>query len=244
MQRQGFQDGILGARKDFDQHRQWNVNNRDEYRNPRLPPKQREAYRDGFRQGYERGEAHLTGQDQGPPPEFGRLPPPGMGHGPDGGGPGMGQDRGPAMGPGADVRRRGFEEGIDGALRDLDNRRQPDPNNRDEFRNPNVPGELRKAYRDGVRAGYERGMKVLTGGPGDEDRLNGPGSELRRRGFEDGAEGAIRDWDNHRQWDPNNRDEYRHPVNVPREMWDLYKDSFSHGYERVSKELSGYQDRR
>ncbi len=62
----------LGAQKDFDNHRRWDPKNRDEYRNPHLPPEQREAYRDGFRRGYERGEAHLTGQDQQPPPGFGR----------------------------------------------------------------------------------------------------------------------------------------------------------------------------
>src|SRR5665213_206789 len=66
IQRKGFQDGIEGARKDFDNHRQPDVNNRDEYRDPRLPREQREAYRDGFRRGYERGVSHLTGGNQEP----------------------------------------------------------------------------------------------------------------------------------------------------------------------------------
>ena len=34
IQRQGFRDGIEGARKDSDNHRRPNVNNRDEYRHP------------------------------------------------------------------------------------------------------------------------------------------------------------------------------------------------------------------
>ena len=247
IQRQGFRDGIIGAQKDFDNHRRWDPNNRDEYKHPHFPREQRDAYRDGFRRGYERGEAHLTGQDQQPPPGFERGGPE-MGRGPDRDGQQMG--RGPDhdvhdMGPGREVRRRGFEEGIDGALHDLDNRRQPNPENRDEFRHPNnVPYELQDLYREGFRMGYERGMAVLTGGRGDEDRFNGPGNDLRRRGFEEGAEGAIRDWDNHRNWDPNNRDEYRRPANVPREMWDMYQESFRRGYERMSNELSGYQDRR
>lgn len=59
-----------------------------------------------------------------------------------------------------------------------------------------------------------------------------------------GPKAAIWDWDNHRNWDPNNRDEYRRPANVPREMWDMYQESFRRGYERMSNELSGYQDRR
>jgi hypothetical protein len=57
--RQGFQDGIEGARKDYDNHRQPNVNNRDEYRHPHVPSDQREAYRDGFRRGYRAAMDHL-----------------------------------------------------------------------------------------------------------------------------------------------------------------------------------------
>ena len=170
---QGYRDGIVGAQKDFDNHRQFNPNNRDEYRNPRLPPEQREAYREGFRRGYQRGVDHLTGQDQ-------QMP----GRGPDSGGPGMGPGAGngpgygpgpgiaPGPGPGNDIRIRGFQDGMDGALRDLDNHRPPDPNNRDEFRHPNnVPYQLQDVYRDGFRAGYGRGIAVLTGGPGSDRRV-------------------------------------------------------------------------
>jgi hypothetical protein len=60
-QRQGFHDGIEGARRDFDNHRAPDVENRDEYRHPHLPPEQREAYRDGFRRGYHRAMEHLMG---------------------------------------------------------------------------------------------------------------------------------------------------------------------------------------
>ena len=245
IQRQGFRDGIIGAQKDFDNHRRWDPNNRDEYRNPRLPPEQREAYRDGFRRGYQRGVDHLTGHDQQLMRDQDRG-------GPDRGGPGMDRDRGRDIGPGpgamavpaGDVRRRGFQDGMDGALKDLDNRRPPDPNNRDEFRNPNVPFEVREGYRDAFRDGYRRGMAVLTGGPGEDRRYQGPGMEIRSRGFHDGAEGAIRDYDNRRQPDPNNRDEFRRPVNVPYELQEAYRDGFRRGYEVVSRELMGYSDRR
>jgi hypothetical protein len=37
MLRQGFRDGIIGAQEDFDNHRRWNPNNRDEFRHPNLP---------------------------------------------------------------------------------------------------------------------------------------------------------------------------------------------------------------
>ena len=58
-QHQGFRDGIEGARKDFDNHRRFNVNNRDEFRHPGVPREEREAYREGFRRGYEVGTHHL-----------------------------------------------------------------------------------------------------------------------------------------------------------------------------------------
>ena len=236
IQRQGFRDGIIGAQKDFDNHRRWDPNNRDEYRNPRLPLEQREAYRDGFRRGYQRGVDHLTGHDQQ------------LMRDQDRGGPDRGRDIGPGPGamavPAGDVRRRGFQDGMDGALKDLDNRRQPDPNNRNEYRTPNVPFEVRDAYRDSFRDGYQRGMAVLTGGPGEDRRYQGPGTEIRSRGFHDGAEGAVRDYANHRQPDPNNRDEFRRPVNVPYELQEAYRDGFRRGYEVVSRELMGYSDRR
>src|SRR3979411_1851838 len=37
IQRQGYHDGIEGARKDYDNHRRPDVNNRDEYRPPHVP---------------------------------------------------------------------------------------------------------------------------------------------------------------------------------------------------------------
>ncbi len=61
IQRQGFRDGIEGARKDSDNHRRPNVNNRDEYRHPSVPRGQRDAYREGFRRGYNVGVSHLMG---------------------------------------------------------------------------------------------------------------------------------------------------------------------------------------
>jgi hypothetical protein len=56
---QGFHDGIEGARKDYENHRQPNVENLDEFRHPSVPHHDREAYRQGFRRGYETGVEHL-----------------------------------------------------------------------------------------------------------------------------------------------------------------------------------------
>jgi hypothetical protein len=61
IQRQGFHDGIEGARKDFDNHRRPDVNNRDEFRHPHVPRNARRDYREGFQRGYDVGVAHLYG---------------------------------------------------------------------------------------------------------------------------------------------------------------------------------------
>ena len=62
VQRQGFHDGIEGARKDFDHHRPPDVNNREEYRHPHVDPSMRADYREGFRRGYDVGMQHLMGE--------------------------------------------------------------------------------------------------------------------------------------------------------------------------------------
>jgi hypothetical protein len=59
IQRQGYHDGIEGARKDYDQHRRPDVNNREEFRHPRVEASAREDYREGFRRGYEKAMDHM-----------------------------------------------------------------------------------------------------------------------------------------------------------------------------------------
>jgi hypothetical protein len=61
VQRQGYHDGIEGARRDYDNHRRPDVNNREEYRHPRVERSAREDYREGYRRGYERAMNHLMG---------------------------------------------------------------------------------------------------------------------------------------------------------------------------------------
>ncbi len=59
VQQRGFHDGVEGARKDYQNHRQPNVNNRDEYRHPNVPKHDREAYREAFQRGYRVGVQHI-----------------------------------------------------------------------------------------------------------------------------------------------------------------------------------------
>lgn len=60
--------------------------------------------------------------------------------------------------------RRGFQDGVDGARRDVENHRRPNVNNRDEFRHPNVPGQFRHDYRQGFRRGYNVAMQHMLNG--------------------------------------------------------------------------------
>jgi hypothetical protein len=65
VQQRGFHDGIEGARKDFENHRRPDVNNRDEYRNPKFIPRpDRRDYREGFRRGYYVAVRHMYGPGQ------------------------------------------------------------------------------------------------------------------------------------------------------------------------------------
>ena len=68
-----------------------------------------------------------------------------------------------------DIQRRGFHDGIEGARKDVGNHRRPDVNNRDEYRHPDVPHEMRRTYRDAFRRGYQQAMSHLMHG-GDQDR--------------------------------------------------------------------------
>ena len=154
IQRQGFHDGIEGARKDADNHRRPDVNNRDEYRNPHISGEQREAYRDGFRRGYEVGVSHLYGGAQQP---MGQYQQPGYPNA-------YQHDMG--RGEGSDIQRRGFQDGMEGARKDMDNHRRPDVNNRDEYRHPNVPHEVRDEYREAFRRGYNEFMSRQMGDRG------------------------------------------------------------------------------
>jgi hypothetical protein len=62
--RRGFHDGIEGARRDFENHRQPNVNNRDEYRHPNVGGRDRHEYREAFRRGYDVGVQHIMNGDR------------------------------------------------------------------------------------------------------------------------------------------------------------------------------------
>ena len=63
-QRHGYQDGVEGARKDYENHRRPDVNNRDEYRHPNVSKGLRHDYREGFQRGYDDGVRHMMGGEE------------------------------------------------------------------------------------------------------------------------------------------------------------------------------------
>ena len=158
IQLKGFRDGIVGARKDFDKHRELDVNDREEYRNPHISSIQADAYRDGFTRGYERGASHLiAGPDQPviqlerPALELARSGPyvrAAAGHG-----------------QGNEIQRRGFQDGMARARKDLDNHRRSDVNARDVSRQLKLTPELRLEYLVAFSQGYDHFRSEEAGGP-------------------------------------------------------------------------------
>ena len=169
IQRRGFHDGVEGAHKDYANHRNPDVNNRDEYRHPDdVPGELHRAYREAFRRGYDVAASHLWGGPLPPPP-----PPPGAyAPGPPPPEPAPMRELPPTWDPNyrwdtsglaSDIARQGFHDGIEGAKKDYGNRRAPDVNNRDEFRHPSVPEGYGHDYREGFRRGYEAAARRLWG---------------------------------------------------------------------------------
>jgi hypothetical protein len=165
VQRRGFHDGVEGAHKDRGNGRRPDVNNRDEYRHPEgVPDELRHAYREAFRRGYEQAAAHLWGAPPPPPGAYAPGPPPPepppMRPLPPGWDPNYRWDM---SGVESDIARRGFHDGLEGAQKDYGNRREPDVNNRDEYRHPDVPEQFQHDYREGFRRGYEAAARRLWG---------------------------------------------------------------------------------
>jgi len=224
VQRRGYQDGIEGARKDISNHRQPNVDNRDEFRHPEnVPPPMWDAYRDAFRRGYETGVSHLMGGSAAPmhPARSWDAPPDWFN----------------------DAQRRGFQDGLAGAQKDVGNHRQPDVNNRWEYQKPDMPPNLWAPYREGFRRSYQIGMSHLMGMPLPPPRpwnyVPEEYNEFQRRGFQEGIEGAQKDYGNHRQPNVNNREEYRDPDNIPPDMREAYREGFRRGYDAGWDHITG-----
>jgi len=59
IQRRGFHDGVEAGRHDFESHRPPNVERRQEFRRPPVPPPARDEYREGFRRGYDSAFRHF-----------------------------------------------------------------------------------------------------------------------------------------------------------------------------------------
>lgn len=231
VQQLGYRDGMEGARHDFDNHRAPNPENRDEFRNPHVASELRHEYREAFRRGYQAAAAQLWGGA----PVYGAPPEQNWGWG--------------MRGLRSDAERRGYQEGIEEARKDFQFQRRPDADDHDEYRTPSVPLELADEYREGFMRGYTVAWSQLNGDTQwqDGDNFNrwAPPDrydDIERRGFHDGVIGAQRDFGNHRRPDPANRDEYRHPDDLPRGLWHEYREGFRRGYEMAAIRLWGEGD--
>jgi hypothetical protein len=236
IQRRGYHDGVEGARKDYGNHRRPDVDNRDEYRNPDLPPDLREPYRFAFRRGYEMAASHLWGTPPPPPVAPPVVAPPSRDW----------DDRG-ARGLEGDSERQGYRDGAEAAHRDFEMQRRADPDDHESYRDPHVPPGLADEYREGFLRGYELSISQLSGQPvwqirGEPGQWAPPPqfTEFQRQGFQDGADGARKDFGNHRHPNVLNRDEYRQP-RVPQEFWREYREGFRRGYELAAARLWGGQ---
>lgn len=238
IQRRGFHDGIEGARRDYGNHRQPNVNNREEYRNNDMPRDIRRVYKDAFRRGYDMAASHLWNGPEPPPPPPVAVVPPGRDRDQD-------WDRWGMRGLRSDAERRGYRDGIEEARHDVQFNRNTDPDDQPQFRNPPVPPPLGGEYREGFLRGYEVGISQLRGdqswdGRGDPRQWVAPRefSEWQRRGFQDGVDGAQKDYGNHRRPSVLNRWEYNSP-RVPPEVVRDYRRGFRRGYEMAASRLWG-----
>jgi hypothetical protein len=247
IQRRGFHDGVEGAKRDFGNHRNPDVNNREEYRDPHVEGELREAYRDAFRRGYQVAASHLWGAPPPPPPSM-QQPERRDGDRRDGDrrdGDRRDYDGWGMRGLASDAERQGYHEGSEEARKDFQFQRRPDPDDHEEYRSPRVPPELVDEYREGFMRGYEVTRSQLAGEPswegrGDPDRWEAPQqfSEIQRRGFREGIDGAKKDFGNHRRPNVANREEYREP-RMPEEMWHEYREGFRRGYEMTANRLWG-----
>jgi hypothetical protein len=143
-----------------------------------------------------------------------------------------------------DAERSGYREGVEEARKDFSFGRHADPDDHREFQNPPVPVQLADEYREGFMRGYEVASSQLAGEPAWQNRAAGQWapperfSEWQRRGFQEGVEGARRDFGNHRRPNVANREEYREP-RIPQEFWHEYRDGFRRGYEMSASQLWG-----
>jgi hypothetical protein len=65
----------------------------------------------------------------------------------------------------AEAQQRGYRDGVKGARLDFDNRRPPNVNNRDEYRNPHfIAPPDRQSYRAGFREGYRVAVQHIYNG--------------------------------------------------------------------------------
>jgi len=111
------------------------------------------------------------------------------------------------------------------------------------------PGSAVAQYGSAVQQRYSnRQQPQYQSGYGDGDADDAGDSDgyarqyqrFQDRGYHDGYQGAFKDFQNHRSPTPMNRDEYRHPDDVPRKAMRAYRIAFGQGYLQGEQQLRTY----
>ena len=217
----GFEDGQAGAQKDFGNHRVADPNNRDEFRHPSVPEYAVEAYRDGFRHGYEDAARQLWRSDPMPPPPSRRW------------------DDAPMEF--TQVRRDGFQAGLAAAQRDYERQLRPSVERQEFYQHPVAPPPMWEEFRVGFRRGYEvanqhlypTGLPALFPGevpPSPWQTMEHNSFEGQRKGFVAGLLAADQDYEAGYAGDPGRHPEYAKPEGNFM-VRAIYKTGYKMGYD-------------
>jgi hypothetical protein len=158
VQLRGFHDGIAGAGKDFENSQRPHARVHVDYLNPHLNADQRESYLDGFQLGYERAMSHLVGGTDQPVTQLEQaiVQPPARS------GTEVAQVTSPDLPPaqGSGLQRRGFNDGIARARKDVVSHRRVEVVERDASRHLKLSPDSRLEYLAAFTQGYDQFMSL------------------------------------------------------------------------------------
>jgi len=61
-----------------------------------------------------------------------------------------------------EMEKRGFNDGVQAAIKDFNHHREPEPERHKEFQNPHVHRSFVEDYRKGFRRGYDDAMRHMV----------------------------------------------------------------------------------
>jgi hypothetical protein len=217
IRRQGFQDGLASAQRDFDRNQRPDAEAHEEFRHPHVAYGVQDDYREGYRRGYEVATHRLY--PNGLPPLAPVAPVAPVS-------PWMQMDRNATP----QMQRVGYLDGILAAGADFNNGLAANLDSHEEYRSSKLSFLNRVVYKAGYKTGYEIAMRNIIAADASV------AGNVHRQGFLDGINGARRDYDEHRRPDMNAHEEFRHPA-VPGNAQDEYQEGYRRSYEMAASYL-------